>query len=109
MKTIRLVLLALLLAFAANASARDAYSVDIRIGTAGYYYLPPPVPLYAPPPVPIYAPPQLYYYGAPQPVYYRYYSPPPRVYYAPPAYPAYRGGVHHARPVHGHAPARRHR
>lgn len=64
MKTMRLVLLALLLAMAGTtAYARDSFSLSIGLGYPAYYYAPPPVVYYEPPPVVYYRPAPVYYYG----------------------------------------------
>lgn len=69
MKTMRLVLLALVLAMAGTtAYARDSVNFSLSFGYPAYYS-PPPVVYYSPPPV----------YYAPAPAYYHYYG--PRVYY----------------------------
>lgn len=63
MKTMRLVLLALLLAMAGTtAYARDSFSLSIGLGYPAYY-APPPVVYYEPPPVVYYRPAPVYYYG----------------------------------------------
>jgi hypothetical protein len=63
MKTMRLVLLALLLAMAGTtAYARDSFSLSIGLGYPAYY-APPPAVYYAPPPVVYYQPAPAYYYG----------------------------------------------